>query len=99
MGVTGYREEDRRFVYPPRFAFPLVLFLLSPKYTADTSTGINFHVREDAINDAKNMIDPAVLKPVSRLGGVSYSRTTTSFELLRPNYTAEVEKPDAKGLL
>ncbi|KAF8470801.1 hypothetical protein BDZ91DRAFT_791763 [Kalaharituber pfeilii] len=48
--------------------------------------GVNFWVREDAINEAGNMIDPTVLRPVSRLGGVSYGRTTQAFELLRPDW-------------
>lgn len=45
------------------------------------------------------MIDPAVLRPVSRLGGITYGRTTSGFELSRPVYKNEVEKEEAKGLL
>lgn len=44
------------------------------------------------------MIDPAVLRPVSRLGGISYGRTTTAYELPRPDFKTEAEKEDAKGL-
>ncbi|RFU34149.1 hypothetical protein B7463_g2149, partial [Scytalidium lignicola] len=46
--------------------------------------GVKFWVRGDAINEERNLIDPAVLKPVSRLGGISYGRTTMAYEMLRP---------------
>ncbi|PGH28247.1 hypothetical protein AJ80_00138 [Polytolypa hystricis UAMH7299] len=46
--------------------------------------GTRFWVREDALNEEKNMVDLAVLRPVARLGGISYSRTTSVLELPRP---------------
>jgi len=52
--------------------------------------GLNFWVREDAINDDRNLIDPAILKPVSRLGGITYGRTTEGFDILRPDYESAV---------
>lgn len=55
--------------------------------------GVNFWVREDVINEQGTLIDPAKLKPVSRLGGVSYARTTEGFELLRPDWEKEA-KPE-----
>ncbi|KAK9469557.1 hypothetical protein V1512DRAFT_256546 [Lipomyces arxii] len=51
--------------------------------------GVNFHVRDDAINEEKNTIKPEVLMPVGRLGGITYSRTVTGFEILRPNWASE----------
>ncbi|MCJ1285254.1 hypothetical protein MMC26_004594 [Xylographa opegraphella] len=48
--------------------------------------GTRFWAREDAINEERNAIDPAVLKPVSRLGGITYGRTTGFFELPRPDF-------------
>ena len=48
--------------------------------------GTNFWVREDALNEDKNLIDPAVLKPISRWGGITYGRTTEGFELPRPDF-------------
>ena len=54
--------------------------------------GTRFWAREDAVNDELNAIDPAVLKPISRLGGITYGRTTEGFELPRPEYeTVKVE--------
>ena len=57
--------------------------------------GVRFWAREDAINEDRNMIDPAVLRPVSRFGGISYGRTTELFELPRP----EFQKTKDEGLL
>ncbi|TVY53170.1 Uncharacterized protein LCER1_G005332 [Lachnellula cervina] len=57
-----------------------------------TIEGTRFWVREDAINGDKNLIDPAVLKPISRLGGMTYGRTTEGFEILRPDYEETVAK-------
>lgn len=102
--------------------------------------GINFWVREDAINEDLNMIDPDVslslfcfficekfsyiplphpyksthestdpslkytdpysilpqiIRPICRLGGITYGRVTEGFELLRPEY----EKTKASGAL
>ncbi|OQU96334.1 Flavin reductase like domain-containing protein [Cladophialophora immunda] len=38
--------------------------------------GVRFWIREDALSDDHATIDPAVLRPVSRLGGITYGRTT-----------------------
>ncbi|KIW88371.1 uncharacterized protein Z519_10940 [Cladophialophora bantiana CBS 173.52] len=46
--------------------------------------GVRFWVREDAINEDRTLIDPAVLKPVARLGGITYARVVDGFELPRP---------------
>jgi flavin reductase (DIM6/NTAB) family NADH-FMN oxidoreductase RutF len=48
--------------------------------------GVRFWVRDDAINEEKSMIDLKVLKPISRLGGISYGRTTEAMEIPRPQY-------------
>lgn len=48
--------------------------------------GVRFWVREDAINEEKNLVDLKVLKPISRLGGISYGRTTEAMEIPRPNF-------------
>lgn len=66
--------------------------------------GVQFWAREDAINEEKNHIDVEVLRPVSRLGGVSYGRTTQIFDIPRPDYNRlidefgdELVKPKADG--
>lgn len=62
--------------------------------------GIQFHAREDVINEELNNLDIAKLKPVGRLGGITYSRTIDGYERLRPDYQKEVEEvDDVKALL
>lgn len=48
-----------------------------------------FHVRKDTITE-RGSIDPARLLPVSRLGGISYGRTTQAYDMPRPKYEEEV---------
>ncbi|KAJ4391050.1 hypothetical protein N0V93_004664 [Gnomoniopsis smithogilvyi] len=52
--------------------------------------GTRFWAREDAVNEDRNLIDPAVLKPVSRLGGITYGRTVDGIELLRPDFDKDL---------
>ncbi|ODQ68687.1 flavo protein oxygenase [Nadsonia fulvescens var. elongata DSM 6958] len=54
--------------------------------------GVNFHVREDIANDKLNMLDISALKPVGRLGGITYSRTMQGFEMTRPVYDEDKVK-------
>ncbi|ODV91316.1 hypothetical protein CANCADRAFT_25366 [Tortispora caseinolytica NRRL Y-17796] len=61
--------------------------------------GVNFHVREDAMNADHSIIDCAVLQPVARQGGITYTRATQGFELLRPDYDTEKEKPEIQAAL
>lgn len=53
--------------------------------------GVNFHVREDIINEELNGLDIEKLKPVARLGGVTYSRVLTGYENPRPSFERDVE--------
>ena len=48
--------------------------------------GTRFWAREDAINAEKNLVDPAILRPVSRLGGITYARTVPAFEIPRLDF-------------
>ncbi|KAK4106198.1 hypothetical protein N658DRAFT_490801 [Parathielavia hyrcaniae] len=48
--------------------------------------GTRFWVREDAVNDERNLVDPKVLRPISRLGGITYGRLTEGLELPRPDF-------------
>jgi flavin reductase (DIM6/NTAB) family NADH-FMN oxidoreductase RutF len=40
-----------------------------------------FHINDKIVDKETFMIDTKELKPVSRLGGITYSRTTDSYEL------------------
>jgi len=46
--------------------------------------GVRFWVREDAINQDRSLIAPEVLKPIARLGGITYARVLDGFEIPRP---------------
>ncbi|KAI1798605.1 hypothetical protein F4811DRAFT_566306 [Daldinia bambusicola] len=65
--------------------------------------GTRFWVREDALNEERNLIDPAVLRPVSRLGGITYARVREAVEIQRPSFRGDVggeegwEKLKGKG--
>ncbi|KAE8389937.1 hypothetical protein BDV23DRAFT_92424 [Aspergillus alliaceus] len=48
--------------------------------------GVRFWAREDAINEDRSVIDLKVLKPISRLGGIQYGRTTDAIEIPRPQF-------------
>jgi len=61
--------------------------------------GVNFWAREDAINDERNLLDPAVLKPVTRMGGIMYARILDGMELPRPDYEEEKKQGTVEGLL
>lgn len=61
--------------------------------------GVRFWVRKDALNQEKNIIDPAVLRPISRLGGIMYGRTVEGVEIPRPDYDELVRNGDNEGLV
>lgn len=52
--------------------------------------GTRFWVREDALNEERNLVAPEVLKPVSRLGGITYGRLTDVVEIQRPRFEEDV---------
>ncbi|KAK4135516.1 hypothetical protein BT67DRAFT_441164 [Trichocladium antarcticum] len=52
--------------------------------------GTRFWAREDAINEERNIIDPKVLRPISRLGGITYGRLTEGIELPRPDFEKDL---------
>ncbi|KAI9055460.1 hypothetical protein LZ554_000414 [Drepanopeziza brunnea f. sp. 'monogermtubi'] len=54
--------------------------------------GTRFWVREDALNKDRNLIDPSVMKAVSRMGGITYGRAIDGVEILRPDYESTVMK-------
>lgn len=42
------------------------------------------------IYDLMLIFTPKILRPIARLGGVSYARTTEAFELLRPDFKKDL---------
>ncbi|KAK9455033.1 hypothetical protein V1511DRAFT_499239 [Dipodascopsis uninucleata] len=59
--------------------------------TVATVEGVYFHVREDVINPERNNIDFAKLKPIGRMGGISYCRITDTFDIPRYEYFQQFE--------
>ncbi len=54
--------------------------------------GVHFWVREDAINEDRSLIAPEVLRPIARLGGITYARVLEGFEIPRPVLKEEQKK-------
>ena len=48
--------------------------------------GVHFWVREDALSVDQSTIDPDILRPVARLGGMMFGRVNQGFEIPRPRY-------------
>ena len=61
--------------------------------------GLRFWVREDAINEERNIIDPTVLKPMSRLGGIMYGRLVEGVEIPRMDWGEHQEDAKREGLV
>ncbi|KAL7943905.1 hypothetical protein V8C42DRAFT_353818 [Trichoderma barbatum] len=61
--------------------------------TLEVVEGTRFWAREDAINEERNIIDLSILRPLSRLGDISYGRTLQAFQLPRPEF-----QKDLKGM-
>ncbi|KIW04997.1 uncharacterized protein PV09_04156 [Verruconis gallopava] len=53
--------------------------------------GVKFWAREDAVNEEKNLIDPTVLRPVSRMGGITYGRVMEGLEIPRPDFDETIK--------
>jgi flavin reductase (DIM6/NTAB) family NADH-FMN oxidoreductase RutF len=106
-GVSGLTPADTDVVKPKRVkesVFSVEGKLLSTQEFSSRSNpskktgviaiieGVRFWVREDALDETQSLIDPAVLRPVGRLGGISYARVVDGFEIVRPVLKQEVEK-------
>ncbi|CAP68408.1 uncharacterized protein PODANS_7_2840 [Podospora anserina S mat+] len=52
--------------------------------------GVKFWAREDAINEEGSLLDIEVLRPISRLGGITYGRVTEGVELPRPDFAKDL---------
>lgn len=111
--LSGLTPVESQMVKPPHVAesaFSVEAKLLHHhEWTSKTSDrktgvlciveGVNFHVREDVINEDLNILDPAKLQPVSRLGGITYGRTTQGYEMPRPDFKSESQKPELQSIL
>jgi len=112
--LTGLHAEPCSVVKPSRVkeaVFSIEAKLVSTREFESRATpgkktgvlavveGVRFWVREDATNKERSLIDPAVLRPVARLGGITYGRLTEGVELLRPEYDDLTKVEDAEDLV
>ncbi|EPT00533.1 hypothetical protein FOMPIDRAFT_1036692 [Fomitopsis schrenkii] len=102
--ISGLTKEKSVHVKPARvkesaFSMECELFqvidITDPVSGAQTTTLIlglvkYIHVRKDVLNERGN-VDPGKLKPVSRLGDISYARVGDGFRLARPGWANEQE--------
>ncbi|KAI8449490.1 hypothetical protein BY996DRAFT_4589095 [Phakopsora pachyrhizi] len=58
-----------------------------------------WHVREEILIDGGPSISIEKLMPMCRLGGISYGRIISGFELTRPVWKKEVEREEVKRIL
>ncbi|KAI9705187.1 MAG: hypothetical protein M1820_005334 [Bogoriella megaspora] len=61
--------------------------------------GVRFWAREDAINEDRNLIDPSILRPVARLGGITYGRMHEAVEIPRPDFEERTKQDNAEHLI
>ncbi|KAI1777566.1 hypothetical protein F4818DRAFT_407071 [Hypoxylon cercidicola] len=52
--------------------------------------GTRFWVREDALDEDQSQISPEILRPIGRLGGITYSRLIDAMEIPRPRFKEDV---------
>ncbi|KAK3682753.1 hypothetical protein B0T22DRAFT_522159 [Podospora appendiculata] len=60
--------------------------------------GTRFWAREDAINEERNLVDMNVLRPIARLGGITYARMTEAVEIPRPDFKKDLGEEGAAKL-
>lgn len=60
--------------------------------------GVRFWAREDAINEDQNLIDPNILRPMSRLGGITYARVLDGIEIPRPDFDQTIKDTGREDL-
>lgn len=77
--------------------------LLSPTGTLSSTVLLGqislFHVRDDIVDPVSLTIDEAKLHPVARMGGITYARTTSTFEIPRPSWKAEEGTEEMRKVL
>ncbi|KAF8645586.1 hypothetical protein AX16_007720 [Volvariella volvacea WC 439] len=110
--MSGLTKEPSTIVKPPRVresAFSLECELLHeiPIYHTGAETIAStviigqvkmMHIRKDTLNE-RGVCDPGKLKPISRLGGISFSRVTEGFELPRMSWAdAQAEMKSVNGV-
>ncbi|KAL6804766.1 hypothetical protein GGI42DRAFT_342161 [Trichoderma sp. SZMC 28013] len=76
--VESIKEIESR-ANPGRVSTWLVIF-----------EGTRFWARNDALSEKKDELYPEVLRPIGRMGGVIYSKTTDLLQIPRPQFEADL---------
>ncbi|ESK92345.1 flavoprotein oxygenase [Moniliophthora roreri MCA 2997] len=112
--ITGLTKEPSIYVKAPRVkesAFSMECVLnqvieFCPDNTPSIPSGylilgtIKYvHVRKDMLNPDKDVVDPDKLKPIARMGDISYTRVTEAFRLPRFDWQKEKEGLETSGLI
>ncbi|KAF8217670.1 hypothetical protein K438DRAFT_1795427 [Mycena galopus ATCC 62051] len=106
--LSGLTEEPSVSVKPARVkesAFALECELLQNVEIKDTAGQVAanlilgtvkyIHVRKAVLNE-KGVVDPAKLKPIGRLGDISYAVIRDSFRISRPSWAQDKEELEEK---
>lgn len=112
-GLSGFRGEESEVVKPQRVeeaVFSVEGRLLEMKEldygmkgpgepcgALAIIKGLRFWVREDAVNEGRDGLELERLRPLVQLGGISYGRIGSTFELPRPGLEREL-RDEGKGL-
>ncbi|KAK4702237.1 hypothetical protein P7C70_g3987, partial [Phenoliferia sp. Uapishka_3] len=110
--ITGLTATPSKIVKPPRVgesAFSMECTLMH-HYDIYSDAGVLsstvilgrvrlFHVREDLVDSETLKVDTDKMMNVSRLGGISYGRTRSAYEIQRPVWKVEEGTKEMKAAL
>lgn len=76
--------------------------LVPPGETRATGTYVlghilAIHVRNAVLAPGGEQVDPSALRPIARLGGITYSRLGDMFEISRPPWSGDLAQPPIPG--
>ncbi|KAF2843587.1 hypothetical protein M501DRAFT_994563 [Patellaria atrata CBS 101060] len=61
--------------------------------------GLRFWVRRDAVDEDGKLVNPGVLRPMARMGGISYGKVTEVVEIPRPQWEEVARDKSARELV
>ncbi|KAK4702305.1 hypothetical protein P7C70_g3919, partial [Phenoliferia sp. Uapishka_3] len=100
-GISGLTPIPSNVVRPPRVGESAFSMECTLEHSHDLNNDAGectatvvigrirmIHARDDVYDPETSVVDLEKLKPISRLGGITYARTTKTFELPRPQWSA-----------
>jgi len=102
-GLSGLTKEKSISVKPPRvkesaFSMECNLFHSLPIGSTTLILGriTHIHVRNDVLNE-RGLVDPAKLRPIARLGDITFARLGDLYRIPRPVWEKEREAVEKLG--